>query len=752
MKNLVEISDPTFLSRFYKTPEQLQDNKRYLVNTMRTSIFENIIVKYLFKYQTDQFSLSNLIEELSQNHVKYTKLLKELEYYVNTFNSETHPLYIYSQIAKEIQEVLKENIKKMKYDKFILKLEYLLSIHFENNFSEHQINNQISSGFFDKMYLQHKKTNFNYSLNALNTIMKFLQVFEKQNIGTRTANDYLNFKEYFISEKVYYFYCEKTEKEKVTSGNFVNYLITNLITKLDACSNDKVNNIQLENYSMINMYFIKKVIQNYSFYFHKRPELEQFFFCIQQLKTWPLPVGTFCSDLSETIINECAFQGITILNRLRELYFLDIIDHNITEIQTQYFNSPCFVYSNAWEKDNKNIINTEIMTVFNLAKFLKFMVTKDRKERYNVLNMNEFLIKVFITFVYNSKQTFTDESFDKIYQKFYSSQVNNSSKSNLDIILKIIDVGFDKGIEDFDKEINIIANKLLNLDNLPIIEENENEEIGHNRCFSQNKYPITDMRNYLKPRYAELKKLNVDEGDLDGLDLYELYNTNFQLIVNNYFSHLLVDSEDPHQQKYIQALRNNLYINFKVDVILIEQKNMIEGLINHIRDCYNNISTKMTDEDFESFWHFFIPDKNALEIKYIVRLVPHYEMHTNHPFKLFNEEGNNDTDGYLSEFIASNDNIYKNIVYLPWLCKCDHVFSPYIQNCQNVIDNILEFPNLNVIYSFLKNSLNYYITDANGLFNLNLYRLDINALDYDVIFWKGLTISCVDPRATTKLM
>jgi len=34
----------------------------------------------------------------------------------------------------------------------------------------------------------------------------------------------------------------------------------------------------------------------------------------------------------------------------------------------------------------------------------------------------------------------------------------------LDKILKIIDVGFDKTITDFDKEINILANKIIYID------------------------------------------------------------------------------------------------------------------------------------------------------------------------------------------------------------------------------------------------------------------------------------------------
>ena len=76
-------------------------------------------------------------------------------------------------------------------------------------------------------------------------------------------------------------------------------------------------------------------------------------------------------------------------------------------------------------------------------------------------------------------------------------------KASLDKLLKIIDVGTDKPIEDFDKEINLIANKLISIGGDPLGVQNEEsiDSILDNKGY----LPISSLRNYLKPDFCEKK-------------------------------------------------------------------------------------------------------------------------------------------------------------------------------------------------------------------------------------------------------
>ena len=43
----------------------------------------------------------------------------------------------------------------------------------------------MNSNFFDNMFLQKGRTNYNYSIESLNTIFQFLKIFEKQSLTTK---------------------------------------------------------------------------------------------------------------------------------------------------------------------------------------------------------------------------------------------------------------------------------------------------------------------------------------------------------------------------------------------------------------------------------------------------------------------------------------------------------------------------------------------------------------------------------------
>ena len=73
----------------------------------------------------------------------------------------------------------------------------------------------------------------------------------------------------------------------------------------------------------------------------------------------------------ENIINENSFQEISFLNKLRHTYYIDLLDKNITSIETKYFRYTLIVNSNKREKRHSDGISTDY---FNLYKFLTYLV------------------------------------------------------------------------------------------------------------------------------------------------------------------------------------------------------------------------------------------------------------------------------------------------------------------------------------------------------------------------------------------
>ena len=103
-------------------------------------------------------------------------------------------------------------------------------------------------------------------------------------------------------------------------------------------------------------------------------------------------------NLLETIINECTFQGITLLNKLRQIYYIDILDEKINIIETKYFRGILILYPNEWEVKHNEFINKENPDVFNIVKFLKRLITKPIKEHNKklLLIQNKILMIILL--------------------------------------------------------------------------------------------------------------------------------------------------------------------------------------------------------------------------------------------------------------------------------------------------------------------------------------------------------------------
>ena len=779
-KDFIEEEDENFINRYNLSQKNMYSKEKYLIATMRFSIFERILTKYLFQSTSKEFTLYPFLEDIQSDSTKLKCLEYRLKFCSDNYDKES-PLYFFGQIAKEILRLLKEDdLSLMKFDKYILKTEFLLAWHFENNFFPVNLDQKMNIDFYDNLYLQKGKTNYVYSIECINTIEQFLKVFERQNLSTRIENEFPMIRNLFCSEKIYYFYCDKLQREKLPSGNVIKYLLEQIRLKLKNFNNSKVKNYDLENYFMMNFYMINRILQNFPFYLYKKPELLEIYSCLKPLKNWPHPVGTTCNDLMEKVINECTFQGINLLNKIREIYFIDSLDKSVNIIDTSFFRGVLVFYPNEWEERQGNK-KKEVQTSFNIVNFYKRLKNKAQKKRRQQFSLRELIIKLLITILFNSKQNFNDDTFKNIYLKFlpnYKSlyedkkvkkeeeeydddnddednlnieqeKRNNSiRKSNdviikpsLDKLLKIIDVGMDKIIEDFNNEINIIAKQLVSIKGNK--SNDEDETILDSKAF----LPISSFRSYLKPTIIDIKKLYKPE--LNKFDLFNYYEKTFKNVIEKYFPYFLEKTGDTEIDKNIDVLRRNFFNNYRLNILIVEE----EGTINTFLDnFYNKIIRQLTkivtDENYNNLWKYFVVKSTKVIPKFILHIVPNYDNYNKNPFRIIDSKEEIDKDpAYLSEFIASVDHIYKNIIFLPFASSCDPVFYDYIINCQLQENNVMKHPSLDIMYSFLKKPLDYYLGDSNGIFNLDVYYITINySTDYKQLFWKNLEIICTDNK------
>ena len=739
---------------------------------MRLSIIERILRVFLFQSTSKELSLYPFLEKV-KNDKKQLKLFNMTIKYISEKFSEDYPLHFFSEVAQEINRLNKlGDLSELKFDKYILKFEFLLAWHFENNFLTNEIESKLGMGYYDTLQILKGKTNYVYSIESLNTIFKFMNIFEKQSLATRIDNEFALIRSLFCVEKVYYFYCDKLNRDKIPSGNIVKYLLEQIFARIDNSKNSKVNNYDNDNYYMMNLYLINQIITLYHFYFHKKPELLEIISGLKSLKNYPYPVGSLCSEVMENTLNELMFQGISILNRLRQIYYLDILDKKVNSLDTKYFRYTMMLYSNEWEVRHHSTMNTDHPDGFNIVQFLNRLKYKPKKFHQQKLIIREIVIKLLISIIINSKEMYSDETFKKLYQAFMPNYkelyedneseekdkkekneeeeeeeeeneenkkkktkkkefVQNPSriKTSLDKLLKIIDVGTEKPIEDFEKEINLIANKLISMGGDPLnIQSEENiDSILDNKGY----LPISSLRNYLKPDFTEKKIIyKADKEGKNSFDIFNTYNKIFTTIVKKYFGYFLTDEIDDNSvEKNLETLRQNFYNNFRINILIFEEKGTFNDFLDNINAKLTpeEIEKRVTDEQFNNIWRFFVENRKDIKPKYLIHLVPFYDTDAKNPFRVLSSEDKIDNDYTLvSEYIAINDHIYKNIIFMPFASSCDAAFYEYLPNCQTTNKNVLQFPSLDTMYSFIKKPLDYYLGNSNGILNLDIYRITAN--------------------------
>ena len=746
------------------------DSKNYLTSTFRFSVIERVLTKYLFQNcgSSKDFSLLPLSEKFAKD--KTNEEIKFftgfLDMFIEIFGPES-PLYFYSQISKEILRVFsKKDLSKIDFDDYILKLEFLLAWHFENNFYPRTSIFEIIENVNDNVYLSNGITNYFYSVESIYTIEKFIKILEKQALCTRIKKDIDLIKNLFCSEKIYYFFCEKNNKKKLECGNFIKYLLMQLSTKINKNKGRKINSCELENYIIMNLFLVDKIIQNYPFYFFKDPELAEIFESLEIYKTFPSPISNYCNRLIENIVNENSFQGVSLLNKLRQQYYLDLLDNDITIIDTSKFKYTLVTYSSLWEKERKDDKNSNY---FNILKFMEYLKDKPKGKKNKKIILKEILIKLFITFIFNSPQNFNDETFRKLYGLYmpnfnnvYDEEKNSEIdkdkvKASLEKMFNVIDSGMDKTALDFAKEMNMLSRKIITTAKNST--KNVNINKGDNIYQTDSFLPIDSLRNYLKPNYTEFKPLskenNNSETKSQSLNIFDSYINNFKEVVNTYFKYFLTTSKDPEIDQNLDTMRRNFYKSYRINLLIFEEENSINDLIEDLQNkIFNVLETKISDEEFNNFWKFFVDEKKEVIPKFLLYIVPFYERSSSNPFKILTEENTlKNKENYLSEFIAIHDYIYKNIIFMPFSSSCDGPLCHNINKAQKTTEDFMREPDINVMYSPLRKCLNNYLGDSSGIFELDLYKVNIND-KIEKIFFKNIEVLDVinEENKKTKLI
>ena len=133
-ENVDNAEEITFISRFFMQPDELYRKEKYLLSIMRISIFERILRIFLFQSTSKELSLYPFLDNVKKDP-KLLKLYDATLKYISENFTEDFPLNFFNEVVNEINRITKiGDLSNMKFDKYILKLEFLLAWHFENNF------------------------------------------------------------------------------------------------------------------------------------------------------------------------------------------------------------------------------------------------------------------------------------------------------------------------------------------------------------------------------------------------------------------------------------------------------------------------------------------------------------------------------------------------------------------------------------------------------------------------------------------
>ena len=760
-------------------------DKEFNVRQMiRNSTLEKIITKFIFTPKSEKpndFGLNKILtffkEEPNETNEDIKKKMKTfMEELLKHTKSDN--MLIYSKISDSILNFNKHHQQNPDYGiESCIKIEKLIQEHIDMNFFNIKHTKKYDNDIFNENYVISvtEKHDFNYSINSLFTLLGIMKTLEVHNLicydsDAQQISSNINSEYAMITEKRLQNYERTVKKNNLSYNKLANIVelfiqeghVKKLLNQLYS-TDANINNYEIESKLCLSVFIIKKLIQDYSFYFSKQ-ELENIFLQVKKFKDFPIPVGSLGMDLFDILINELYFQGITITNKIREIFMLDALDERSTfsSLQVKDFN-PVFLVFN--EDESKG----------DISKIFSFCVDKlninnnslDKKEVVETLVPREFLIKIFLTVVRNSTFPVTNSALDYICKKFMTSQKNKQNEiknedenkndsftednkkkidntlSSLKKILRILDVGLDKSHEEFMEDIHYIAEPLVGF----------NDSFVKGIGFST--LPITEFRSYLFPYFEYNQKLMVDiEFNLMSNSFFNVYLTYlkaFADLYSKYFSYLedveyvekdknIKEKEGDKRERIEKNIenyrkRNNLFKNFRLKILLVEDKKSLSYFINQLAVIDKSFEV-IELKDWE-FWSKFCK-KEEFEIKVLVYLLPNIEN-----LKEIFPKNTDESRPYLSEYIANNDYVYQTLVYNPWLCKKE------FSNDQTLIDKLNEFSQVKHefkcadegdIHSMFLDPAYLYVQEADKVLDVYLYKIISLINGTEKYFWRCIEI------------
>jgi hypothetical protein len=94
--------------------------------------------------------------------------------------------------------------------------------------------------------------------------------------------------------------------------------------------------------------------------------------------------------LFESLINELYFQGFTILDQIKRIYYIDMIDPKVGTIDTRHFNSVTILYTDDEKTDKERQENFQL---------IQLLCGSKKGKKPCELSLREYMIKLFLTIV-----------------------------------------------------------------------------------------------------------------------------------------------------------------------------------------------------------------------------------------------------------------------------------------------------------------------------------------------------------------
>ncbi len=370
--------------------------------------------------------------------------LKKSENFFDKYNQANSQNTIF-YLEEELVEQIKKNFSTGNpyiYDK--------TKIYQDDFFNEENV----LSNILGDLYIKNS-----YTISIFGLIFFVIQELEKQMFDTILIQQITN-----ESDKIYY-----GLKAPLLKNGFIELLIKNDIEeKLNIMYKD--NSIGYayiaEKLITYDLFIIYVILKNYPFFVMTRNRLEKLFNLLKKYKSFPYPIGSIGMDLFKLLINELYLPGVTLLQEIRSIYFLDIIDPKMGELDCNDFIKVISFDDTIFKNYSQYSLNEEILitklsdyknlTFTSLVVYIAYILynSEDKKENERE---EQYLDGILALFEKRLKQK-KDNKYEENKENF---QVNISEKNIINNVFNLIDNGLDSNFLIFSKEVKTINDKLI---------------------------------------------------------------------------------------------------------------------------------------------------------------------------------------------------------------------------------------------------------------------------------------------------